>query len=128
LIAYVDANFHVRGVETVYLIQKDSTETIEEVKKPLIDPGKKEQATFYFLKENAVEEINTIRYPNLIEKFLLNSIVNNNGINLESLKNQILKVEKSLNVDLSYDKIEEILSSYEKQNLISKESLDIEIV
>ena len=130
LIIYLDANYSVRGVETSHIIeiQEDS-----EGSKPFMltidvdDHKSVEERTFFFCNAGC-EEAQKVAIPNLVEKQLLRVIHNTKGICLENLREKVLKLEKALNISITYDMIKNLLNKYVENGIISLEVIDIDSV
>lgn len=126
LIAYIDANYHARGIHPVAssFQETNNEEPSEEYQAEPITPEfilnlpKDERIMFYC--ENDCSELNNEKFPNVLDKQLVGIIAKDKEISLAQIIKKAGFLEKALNRKIEKDTVLKILDKYVQKGIISK--------
>lgn len=134
LIAYIDSNFKVRGIESVFNIfdkTKHKQEEIEEIvhAEPItsdfVDKLTPDEKTIFCCSAGC-DAILRERIPNILNKQILTTISKNKEISLAILLKKLEPLEKALNRKIDRATILKVLKDYLKKGIILQETLKFE--
>ncbi|MFX1279291.1 MAG: hypothetical protein ACFFA3_07730 [Promethearchaeota archaeon] len=131
LIAYVDENFEVKGIEPVNNIIKKRTQTNdnnieEELIIPSVIPATKLEEKLVLSSNYDVEYITKEIFPNVIEKQVILQISKSNKISIPSLLQKLSILNKAINRTIDQESILKIIDKYVEKGMINKQFIKIE--
>ena len=119
LICYVDANFTIRMIETAFLPQNVSSNKDNQAELITKDGLSQEKRT---ILESTIDKskLNTIKFPNIVEKQIFYQIYKNQNLSLENLLEKLKMMESALNIEITLEFLTPLVDKYVKQGIIRR--------
>ena len=129
LIAYVDAHFNCRGIESVYnIIEKKKLEVVQDhikaepINSEFIDKMSPDEKLI-FICDTGYDLLSKEEIPNVLDKQILMTIAKHGEISLAILIKKLSNLEKALNRKIDRETILGIIERYIKKKVIQKQIL-----
>jgi hypothetical protein len=134
LIIYLDAHLQVRGVDSAFKVGSNEKHNYHEnsidgsilteiVDRDFIHDKTIEERTLYRFNSRR-DAINRQDIPDLFEKQLLKILYKHKELSLHELLQEVLILEKALNIKVNYHLIQNVLEKYVNQNVLNKRILE----